>query len=164
MTISTFAQQFGDPLPHYERAGHGYGCFNHGDYEKDKRDVCLWIGPLFVGMLRDQAEGILGKPIANVNMGKRLAYAYPLHGETRQHGDHLRGIDLCRRWPHRLHTSYRDTLERQLALLRTYSWFKPGRVKTRLGEPFQSAKSSELGTLVLAYEPWTFSFEVRARE
>jgi 8-oxo-dGTP pyrophosphatase MutT (NUDIX family) len=37
-------------------------------------------------------------------------------------------------------------------------------LNARLGEPIQTEPSEEAGTLVLAYRPWTFSFEIHDKK
>jgi hypothetical protein len=160
------AADFSDPLPRYERAGNGFACHTDGtDFrngEKEERDACLRIGPLFVGMLRADAEALLGKPAATALAGKRQAFAYPLQRETS-------GLMVTYAV-----LTYRDDGRADSVQLTGKPWkgnwqfcgltlgSSQAAVTARLGAQLQTEKSDLPDTLQWSYSPWTFSFEVTA--
>jgi hypothetical protein len=166
MALPAFGAEFSDPLPRYERAGNGFGCHtDKADFEKgekEKRDVCLRIGPLFVGMTRTNAEALLGKPVDSVPAGARQAFAYSLQTD---------GTGLMVTYAV---LTYRDDGRADSLQLTGQSWkgdwqfcgltlgSSEAATVTRLGSPLQTEKSDQPGTVQWNYSPWTFSFEITA--
>jgi hypothetical protein len=159
------AADFSDPIPRYERAGGGFACrMSKQDFtqaETEKRDVCLHIGPLFVGMLRTDAETLLGKPVTSVPVGTREAFAYQLQSVstgrmntyvvfTYDNDGHADSVQLTGApWP-----SAWQFAGLTLGVAQTA-------VTERLGAPMQTQKSDDPGATQWSYSPWTFSFEVK---
>jgi hypothetical protein len=166
LTAPALAADFSDPLPRYERAGNGFGCHtDEADFqkgEKEKRDVCLLVGPLFVGMARSDAEALLGNPVDSVPVGTRQAFAYSLQKDStglmvtyavltyrddgRADSVQLTGLPSRDGW--------------QFCGLTLGS--SEAAATARLGPPLQTEKSDQPGTTQWNYSPWTFSFEITA--
>ena len=156
---------FSDPIPRYERAGAGFACrMSKQDFtqaETEKRDVCLHIGPLFIGMKRTDAEGLLGKPVASVPVGAREALAYRLQDDATGHmntyvvftydtDSRADSVQLTGApWPGAWQFTGLTLGAAQAA------------VTARLGSPIQTQKSDDPGAAQWSYSPWTFSFEVK---
>jgi hypothetical protein len=161
-----WAADFSDPLPRYERAGNGFGChLDKADFEKgerEKRDMCLQIGPLFVGMVRSEAEALLGKPVDSLPVGTRQAFAYSLQED---------GTGLMVTYAV---LTYGDDGRADSVQLTGRPWTggwqfcgltlgsSEASAIARLGSPLQTEKSDQPDTLQWNYSPWTFSFEVTA--
>jgi hypothetical protein len=153
-----------DPLPHYVRSGHGFPCEYTEAYAQQAlhRDVCLQMGTLYVGMPRADVEALLGKPVTSVPVGERTAYAYSLQTDgtglmtsyvVMTYGDdgraiavQLTGLPLKGNW-----RFCGLTLGSSEAAL-----------TARMGEAFSTSKSDDPGAVQWSYQPWTFSFEVKA--
>jgi hypothetical protein len=155
-----------DPLPHYLRAGHDFPCeetnadFKRG--ETEKRDVCLNMGPLYVGMPRDKAEALLGQPITSVRVGGRKAYAYRLQDDA---------TGLMTTYVVMTYDSDGKADSVQLTGLPwNGNWQFCGltlgtseaALTSRLGEAFSTKASDDPSAVQWSYLPWTFSFEVKA--
>ena len=162
---SADAADFNDPLPRYERAGGAFGCrTSKEDFEKsqtEKRDVCLKIVLLFVSLSRSDVESVLGKPMDNVNVGpstfayllqrdsngKLATYAVVTYAtDDRADSIQITGAPWSGNWQ--------------------FSGIALGAaqeaVVSRLGEPLQTGKSDDPGSMEWTYKPWTFSFEVKS--
>jgi hypothetical protein len=162
------AAEVGDPLPRYERAGAGFGCHtSKEDMEKaqtEKRDVCLRIGPLYVGISRADVEAQLGKPFTSVPAGTRTAFAYMLMKDevTKQASYTVLTYDENGR---------ADSVQvtGNAFLSPSGAWLFSGlslgmsqdAVIARLGPPMQTRPSDDPGAVQWNYLPWTFSFEVK---
>jgi len=168
---SAFAADYAEPLPRYERAGNGFAC-HIGKPDGDKTDamhwqadqVCMRIGPLYVGMPRNELEKILGTPATmivedghenfayTVNRGDSefvATYAIVVYGD----GATATSIQLTGK-------AFPDP------------WYFSGltlgnsedTLRARLGAPLHVEQSDEAGTVVWGYRPWTFSVEVHDKE
>lgn len=163
---AAYAAEFSDPRPHYVPAGGGFACtMSKEEFEQgqaQKRDVCLRIGPLYVGMTRADAETILGKPVTNMPANGREAFAYHLQSDAagnmityafavyddnaRALSVQLTGAPWSGNWPFAGLTL--GSAEEAVA--------------ARLGTPKQTRKSEDEGAVHWSYLPWTFSFEIKA--
>jgi hypothetical protein len=160
------AADFSDPLPRYERGGGGFGCHTSKEdfarIQAEKRDVCLRIGPLYVGMARTDAEAMLGKPWTTVPVGARTAFAYLLQKDEARHlgtytvltyaaDGRVDSVQVTGDpWPGNWQFS---------GLTLGTAQYK---VTERLGAPLQSARSEDPGAVEWSYRPATFSFEIKA--
>jgi hypothetical protein len=165
VAVPVQAADFSDPMPRYERAGAGFGCHmskqDLAQSQAEQRDVCLHIGPLFVGMKRGDAEMLLGIPVASVPAGAREAFAYRLQSDTTgrmntyavlTYGDDGRADSVQvtgTPWP----------------AAWTFAGVTLGTAQTavteRLGAPMQTQKADDAGVVQWNYSPWTFSFEIK---
>lgn len=164
--MAAHAADFPDPLPHYVRAGGSFACVtDKADLEKgqkENRDVCLTIGPLFVGMARTDAETVLGKPVTSVPVGARQAFAYSLQKDEAgrmvtyavlTYGNDGRADTVQvtgKPWPGQWQFSGLSLGTSETA------------ATARMGAPLSTQKSDQPGTVQWDYRPWTFSFEVTA--
>ena len=161
------AADFGDPLPRYERDGNGFACrMNKADFVAttalhwDVDQPCMRIGPLYVGMPRADFEKILGSPDQDVTANGRENFVYVVH---RNHVQEVKtfvavtfaqdgtadSIQLTGQpWPNAWQFSGLTLGNSDDAL------------RARLGDALKIEPSDEAGTLIWAYRPWTFSFEV----
>ncbi|HKX63839.1 MAG TPA: hypothetical protein VJM78_00915 [Rhizomicrobium sp.] len=159
------ADDYADPMPHYVRAGGGFACVTEkADFDRgqaERRDMCLHIGPLFVGMPRKDAENALGQPIDSMDAGARKAFAYLLQRDgpgnmisyaVIMYDDDNRATSVQitgRPWPGSWQFCGLTLGSSQAA------------AAARLGAPLQTGNSDQAGTTVWDYSPWTFSFEIK---
>lgn len=167
MAGSAFAQPT-DPLPRYERAGPAFACHtDKEDFEKsqaEKRDVCLRIGPLHVGMSRADVEALLGKPFTSVPVSGNTAFAYMLMKDeaTKRSAYTVLIYDQDGRAE-----SVQVTGDMFLGLSGPWQFsglalgMPQDTVTARLGEPMAITRSEDPGAMEWSYKPWTFSFEVK---
>jgi hypothetical protein len=159
-----FAATWNDPLPHYERAGTGFGCVtSKPDFERsqaEKRDECLRIGPLFIGMKIGDAETFIGRPMTTVDVGARKAFVYALR---RANGKMTSYAVLTYADDGRA-----DSI--QITGAPSNGWQFCGlslgspqeAIASRLGPALQTERSDDPGAIAWSYKPWAISFEVKA--
>ena len=160
------AADFSDPLPRYEPAGGGFACVTRKeDFEKaeaERRDACLRIGPLFVGMPRSDAEAILGKPVVSKPAADRQAFAYSLQsdasGNMTTYAVLIYGADGRAESVQVTGAPWSGNWQFAGLMLGTAR----DAVVARLGAPKQTEKTEDPDTVQWNYSPWTFSFEIKA--
>jgi len=153
-----------DPRPHYVRAGWGFSCTTSkadgAAADQEKRDPCLRMGPLYIGMSRATLEAVLGKPVATRQTSRGLLYDYPLR-ET-ELGDVVTYVLV----------TYRPDGKAKSIQLTGLPWTgelkfagltlgdSVAKLTERLGKAHAYSKSDEPGTIAWDYTPWMFSIEV----
>ncbi len=168
---SALAADYADPLPRYERAGNGFVChMDKADGDKtgsmhwQSDQVCMRVGPLYVGMPRTDLEKILGAPATMVVQDGRENFAYSVN-----RGD----SEFVATYAIVVYGNDATATSIQLTEKAFPSpWFFSGlalgdsedALRERLGAPLQLDKSDEAGTLVWTYRPWTFSVEVHDKQ
>ncbi len=160
LSLSASAQDGG---PHYIRGGAGFGCsMSKADHDlsvAEKRDPCAHIGPLYVGMPREKVEAVLGKPTTLAKSGGVDYFAWPLapgqpaptyaaisfNPDGRARTVQVTGTAWPAAWQFNGITLGSTEAD----------------VRARLGEPLKLKPSGDPGAVEWAYDPWTFSLEVK---
>ncbi len=161
-----------DPLPHFMRAGAGFGCvMTAADHErmKERGDIsvdipCQRIGPLFVEMPRARNAGkslwLTGCKSPNIPAGA----AYKVYGlKSNESGALVTYVVVTY-----ADNNLVDTIQVTGAPW-SANWKFSGiglgdtqdALLARFGEPKQKRTSDDPGAEVWSYLPWVFSFEVK---
>ena len=166
LVVQAHAAEIDEPLPYYKRAGSAFACvMGKEDFARsqaEKRDVCLQIGPLFVGMTRMAAEAVLGNPSNSVGVtASTLAYVYVLQQD-----------EIKKQTTYAVIVYTQDNQIESIQMSGDpwgghwqFSGLMLGTSQnllvSRLGSPLQKNASNDVGAVEFNYQPWPFSFEVK---
>jgi len=162
-----FAQPLKDGKPKLLREGWGFACeltAEQGDFDRKNAigadAACGQVGPLWLGMSRAEAEGVLGKPTTQKIVGTETYYVYSLNAD----GSGQMTTYAVLSYDEKERAATLQITGDQWPRAWTFADIKLGdtdeAVIARLGEPHGKAPSEVPDTVTWDYLPWTFSFEI----
>ena len=154
----------------YRRGGAGFACVvtaaNGDEAARKAKNGCLHYGPLAIGLPRTQAEAVLGRPAQTVANNGVEVFAYPLRSKPGSAGlSTYAALEFDGSGQIKMVQVSGDPL---VASDWAFSSVRLGDdasvVERMLGRPLQVSPVPETGAELWAYQPWTFTLEIKGRK